>query len=149
MFRSLAGVAALAVALTGVAAAQDKKVDDKAALSGTWEREANGLDLKYEFVGKDTLKISVFGGENGAIVTGKYTVDKDGVVKIKVTDVEEKGNFPSKPPKGAEFTFKWKVKGDTATVDEFTGLGTEEVKALAEAAKPLVEGEYARKKDKK
>jgi hypothetical protein len=148
MLRLLAGVSVLA-GLSGVAVAQDKKADDKAALSGTWVREANGLDLKYEFTGKDTLKISVFGGENGAIVTAKYAVDKDGLVKIKVTDVEEKGNFPSKPKKGAEFSFKWKVKGDTATVDDFTGIGSDEDKTLAEAAKPLIEGEYARKKDKK
>src|SRR5262249_40219129 len=88
---------------------KDPKKDD--APSGTWTREASGLDLKFEFTGKDTLKISVFGGENGAIITTKIEV-KDGVVKGKITDVEEKGNFPGKPPKGLEFSFKWKVKGD-------------------------------------
>jgi hypothetical protein len=150
MFRMLTGAAVLVLVVLSGASADDKKADDKdkPALSGTWTRESGGLDMKYEFVSKDMLKISVFGGENGAIVTAKYTVDKDGVVKIKVTEVEEKGNFPGKPPKGVEFSFKWKVKGDTATLDDFMGIG-DDAKKIAEAAAPLIEGEYVRKKDKK
>ncbi len=143
MFRLLAGVLAVA-ALFGAAAADDK---DTPALTGTWTRESNGLDIKIEFVNKDTLKVSAFGGENGAVVTCKYTAGKDGRVTIKITDVEEKGSFPSKPPKGVELSFTWKVKGDTATLDDFKGVG-KEGELLADAAKPVMEGEYARKKGK-
>ena len=143
MFRPLAGALALTVTLTLTAApAQDKKDDKGKALSGVWTREANGLDLKFEYAGKDTLKVSVFGGENGVIATCKYTADKDGAVKAKITAVEEKGTFAAKPEVGQEFSFRWKVKGDTATLDDLKGEKLEE-------AKPVLEGEYDRKKDKK
>jgi hypothetical protein len=120
------------------ASSQDKK-EKKAVLSGTWAREANGLDVKFEFSGNDTVKVSVFGGDNGIIATCKHTVDKDGLVKAKITKVEEKGTFEAKPPVGLEFSFKWKVKGDTATLDELKG-------EMVEDAKPVLEGEYERKK---
>lgn len=138
MFRTLIGSFAM-IALAGVAIAEDKK-DDKPALSGMWVREANGLDLKVEFVGKDVVKMSAMADENGVTVTSKYTV-KDGMVKAKVTKVEIKGEFKAAPKEGLEFTFKWKVKGDTATLDDFEGEGLEN-------AKPVVEGEYAKKKGK-
>jgi hypothetical protein len=141
MLRLLAGGCALALVLaSGSAPAQDKKDAKADALSGIWLREANGLDLKFDFSAKDTFKISAFGGENGVIVTCKYTV-KDGAVKAEVTGIEEKGEFPAKPAKGQQFSFTWKVKGDTATLDDFKGDGLEE-------AKPVVEGDYARKKEK-
>ncbi|MDB5312474.1 MAG: hypothetical protein JWO38_6676 [Gemmataceae bacterium] len=141
MVRPLAFVVA-AFLFAGTAPAEDKKDKDKPALSGTWTREANGLDLKFEFVGKETVKIFAFHDDNGVIATCKYTADKDGLVKAKITDVEVKGEFKNKPAKGAEFSFKWAVKGDTATLDDLKGDDLEH-------AKPVLEGEYAKKKDKK
>jgi hypothetical protein len=140
MFRLLAATCAL-VLMIAFASRADAEQDpkDAPALSGTWLREANGLDLKIEFAGKDTLKIAVFGGDNGVIVTSKYTVDKDGLVKAKITDVEMKGTFPAKPPKGLEFSFQWKVKGDTATLDNIKGEGLDD-------ARPVFEGDYQKKK---
>ena len=136
MYRLFAVVPVVAlVLLCGPAAADDK---DKPGLSGTWTREANGLDLKFVFA-KDTLKVSAFAGDNGVTVTCKYTVEKDGTVKATVTKVEEKGSFPSKPPEGLEFSFKWKVKGDTATLDDVKGKELEDAKAV-------LEGEYQKKK---
>jgi hypothetical protein len=136
MLRLFAGAPALALVLAlGPAAADDK---DKVTLSGTWTREANGLDLKLVFT-KDTFKFSVFGGDNGVTATCKYTVEKDGTVKATVTKVEEKGNFPSKPPDGLEFSFKWKVKGDTAALDDLKGPDLADAKAI-------VEGDYQKKK---
>jgi hypothetical protein len=138
MFRLLAGVVALG--LVGVAAAQDKK-DDKKTIAGTWTREANGLDITFEFA-KDVLKITAVQGDNGVIVTTKFKAEKD-VVKVKVTNVEEKGNFPAKPPKDLEFSFKWTVKKDgDATLDELKGDGLDE-------AKGALEGEFKAKKAKK
>ncbi len=52
-----------------------------------------------------------------------------------------KGDFKAAPKEGLEFTFKWKVKGDTAMLDDFTAEGLE-------SAKPVIEGEYAKKKAK-
>lgn len=144
MFR-LTALAVLALATAGLAA--DDKKDDKKALTGVWAREAGGIDLKFDFDAvkdkKDVMKITVLAGDNGVVVTCKYKVEKDNKVKLTVTEVEEKGTFPQKPPKGLEIGFVWKVKGDTATLDELTGEGIEE-------AKPLLEGEYEKKKaDKK
>jgi len=131
-------IACVALSFAGFTAAEDK--EKPAALTGIWTREANGLDLKVEFAGKDVLKMTAMADENGVTVTSKYTV-KDGVVKAKVTKVEVKGEFKSAPKEGLEFTFKWKVKGDTATLDDFEAEGLEN-------AKPVVEGEYAKKKGK-
>ena len=139
MFRLLAGLCALVV--VSFAPAQEKKADDKAPAgpSGTWIREANGLDLKFEFAKGDTFKVSAFGGDNGVIVTCKYTVEKDGTVKATISKVEEKGMFASKPPEGLEFSFKWKVKDDTATLDDVKGDDVDPLRAH-------LEGEYALKK---
>jgi hypothetical protein len=135
MFRLLAGAFVLAL-LMGSAAADDKK-DSKEKLV-SWERETNGFDLKLEF-GKDKVKVNVFNGENGVIITCKMTMDKKGLVKVTVTDVEEKGTFPQKPKVGFEFSFTWKVEGDTGTLSDLTGEGLEN-------AKPLAEGDYKKKK---
>jgi hypothetical protein len=135
MLRLLAGGFALAL-LLGPVAAQDKKDEkDKAVV---WERESNGVDLKFEF-GKDTMKLTAFNGENGAIVTCKTKTDKDGVVMATVTAVEEKGNFPPKPKVGFEFSFKWKADGDKATLSDLKGEGLDD-------AKGIIEGEYKKKK---
>ena len=134
MLRLFAGTLAL-VLVVGPAAADDK---DKVTHSGTWTREANGLDLKFDFT-KETFKFSVFGGDSGVVVTCKYTVEKDGTVKATVSKVEEKGNFPAKPPDGLEFSFKWKVKGDTASLDDLKGPDLSDAKAI-------VEGDYQKKK---
>ena len=134
MLRLFAVVPVLALAAVGGPAA----ADEKAALSGTWTREANGLDLKFVFE-KETFKVSAFAGDNGVTVTCKYTVGKDGTVKATIAKVEEKGNFPSKPPEGLEFSFKWTVKGNTANLDDLKGKELED-------AKPILEGDYQKKK---
>jgi hypothetical protein len=123
--------------LLGSATAEDKR-DSKEEKLVAWERESNGIDLKLEF-GKEILKVNVFSGENGVIVTCKATIDKNGMVKATVTEVEEKGNFPSKPKTGLEFSFTWKVEGNTGTLSDLKGEGVEEAKAIAE-------GEYKKKK---
>jgi hypothetical protein len=134
--------ALVAVLLVGpVGRGDDKKDDkDKAKLSGTWVREVEGFEVKFQFVKKDELTITVMTGGNGAVVKAKYEVDKDGAVKGTVTEVEEKGEFPAKPPKGLEFKFKFKIDGKKATLSDFEAKD-------AENAKPVVEGEYQKKED--
>lgn len=134
MLRLLAGCVALAF-LIAPAPADDKK---DAPLGPSWERESSGIDLKFEF-GKDTMKMTVFNGENGAIITCKTTTDKDGVIKATVTEAVEKGTFPPTPKKGFEFSFKWKADGDKATLSDLKGEGLDDAKAL-------IEGEYKKKK---
>jgi hypothetical protein len=134
LFRIVAGVVALS--LLGAPSAADDKKDKPAAT--TWLRESNGVDLKFEFT-KDTLKGTVMSGDNGFVATCKITTDKDGLVKARVTEVEEKGNFPGKPAVGLEFSFKWKVDGDKAELTDLKGDGVED-------ARGIVEGEYKKKK---
>lgn len=134
---------ALAAALFvgSVAVADEKKNDkDKPKLSGTWAREVEGFEVKFAFAKADEMKVTVMNGANGAVVKCKYTVDKDGVVKATVTDVEEKGEFPAKPAKGFEFELKFKIEGKKAKVSDFKGEN-------ADGAKPIIEGDYDEKKD--
>jgi hypothetical protein len=135
MFRLFAGGVALAlsVLISNPVAAEDKK-DEKAQ---AWVKEAGDLTLKFE-IGKDTAKYHVFVGENGVILTAKLTREKD-VISSEITDVEVKGNFPGAPKKGDKISFKWVVKGDTATLSDLKGDGTD-------GAKESVEGEYKLKK---
>lgn len=138
--------ALLAVALfagLGSISAEDKK-DDKAKPTGVWSKEADGLKLTFDFTKADVLVLVAAAGENSLTVTGKYTVDKDGLIKVKSDKIEVKGEFPVKPKDGYTFQFKLKVDGKTAKLSDF------DASESADEAKPAVEGEYAKaeKKDK-
>ena len=128
--------AGFALGLIATAAPAEDKKDNPATT--TWLREVNGIDLKFE-LGKDTMKASVFQAENGFVANCKITRDKDGTIKVKVTDVEEKGSFPAKPKVGFEFSFKLIEKGDAAELSDLKGENLED-------AKPVIEGEYKKKK---
>ncbi|HSQ57724.1 MAG TPA: hypothetical protein VLM40_18525 [Gemmata sp.] len=105
-----------ALSLLGQTSIAEDKKDNPATT--IWERETNGVNLTFE-IGKDTLKGTVLAGDNGFVATCKIEVGKDGIVKAKVTDVE--------------------VKDDTAELSDLTGDGVED-------AKPIVEGEYKKRK---
>lgn len=139
MLRMLACLSIVAVA--GLGYADDKKDEKKEspALSGKWIREAEGFSLTFGFE-KEKLTLDVTAGENGLIVTCSYKMDKDGVVTAEVTDVKEKGNFPTKPEKGTKIKFKIKADDKKATVSDFEAPD-------AEGAKAVVEGEYKKKVD--
>jgi hypothetical protein len=124
----------VAFALVGLAFAEEKKETPK--LTGTWVREHDGMEITFTFEEK-TASISVMIGDNGMTASTDYTVDKDGIVKAKVTKVEEKGTFPAKPVKGFEFSMKVKVDGKKAMVSEF--------KSEHEGAAAIIEGEYKQK----
>lgn len=93
---------------------------DKPALAGVWvhtERE-----LKIEFSDKDVLKISPRGKDEEILVLCKYTAGKEGLVKAKITaitalDVLEEAKVKELLPIGLEFSFTWRVKSNTATLD--------------------------------
>lgn len=124
------------------ALADDKKDDkDKRALSGDWVRKEG--ELKLEFGDKNVLKISPHGKDDVILILCECTLDKDGRVKVKITDFEGKEEVKEKVkeklPIGTEFSFKWKVKDDTATLD---GLKGDKVDLL----KSHLEGEYSKKK---
>lgn len=131
---ALAGLAVV-FALGTVTQADDKKAEGKSKLKGTWVREAEGLEIKIAFVKADEMTISVTAGDNGLKVTGSYKVEKDGTIKGTIKNVEEKGEFPSKPEKGQEFSFKFKIDGKKASLSDFEA-GDDE------GAKTVMEGDY-------
>lgn len=135
MFRLFVGALALALG-TGFVAAEDKKDKEKDKPT-TWVKEVGDLVLTFE-IGKETASYTIAAGDNGATIKSKVKWEKD-TVTSEVTGVEVKGNFPAAPKKGDKFSFKWVVKGDTATLSELSGDNTNE-------AKDVVEGEYKKKK---
>ena len=131
---------------SGVAAtAQDKKEpskDPKGQVAPVvWEREAEGIDLQFEFT-PEVLTVTAMLGENGFAARCKITTSKDGLMKVKIVSVKEIGSPPAKPSVGDEFSFRWKVNGDTAELSDLRGENVED-------AKSVVEGEYKKKKKKK
>ncbi len=136
-FTTLVALTALGL---GTAQAEDKKDDKKPAqpISGTWVKEAEGVELAFAFKSKDQLTLQATVGANSVTVTCKYAVEK-GVVSAEVTDVKEVGDFPAKPAKGYKMKFAFKVAKDTATLSDFDADNKDEVKGV-------VEGEYKAKK---
>ena len=143
MTRLLTALLAVALAGLGAARAEDKK-DDKAKPTGVWSKEADGLKLTFDFGKADILVLVAAAGENSLTVTGKYTVEKDGLIKVKSDKIVVKGEFPVKPKDGYTFEFKLKADGKTAKVTDF------DANESADEARHAVEGEYAKeaKKDK-
>lgn len=136
MVRILASLLAVAVGFS--VWAEDKK-EEKQQLKGAWVREAEGIEIEFNFKTKTEMLVVVTAGDNGVTLTCKYTVDKDNKVKATVTDVKEKGEFPAKPPKGYEFSFNFKIDKDTAKASDFQAENADEARAV-------VEGEYKAKK---
>jgi hypothetical protein len=134
--------AALAAALAlGLTAPADEKKDDKdQPLKGAWVKDVEGNELKFEFKTKTELIVTVTAGDNGCTLTCKYEADKDGKFKAEVTEVKEKGDFPSRPAVGYAFKGVFKIDKDTAKLTDFEAENADQVRGI-------VEGEYKRKKD--
>jgi hypothetical protein len=136
--KSLACVALLTCAALLIAA--DDKKDDKPALSGVWAMKQ--AEMKLKFADKNTLKISPHGKDEVILLVCEYSVDKNGMVKAKITDYagrdDAKQKLKEALPQGLEFTFNWKVKGDAATLDGVKGEHTDLLKSH-------LEGEYEKK----
>ncbi|HEY1859303.1 MAG TPA: hypothetical protein VGG61_03060 [Gemmataceae bacterium] len=124
--------------LAGSFAAADDK--DKPAMAGAWAKK--GGEMKIEFGDKGVLKLLPHGDKAGIVITCKYTQEKDGVVKAKITELEANADIKEKltqiVPVGLEFSFKCKVKDNAATVADVTGEKTD-------ALKSHLEGEYEKK----
>jgi hypothetical protein len=130
----------VAVALVGSPVAADEKKDAKPTLSGVWAQKG-GLKITFE---KDVMRVSPHGDNEVVILVLKYTVEKDGLVKAKLTDVEATEEIKAKVketvPENLEFTFKWQVRGGMAMLEDVSG-------EKADAVKARLEGEYTKKKD--
>src|SRR5262245_20896625 len=129
------------LALVGLAAHAEDKKGDKPALSGTWSKKDG--EAKIEFVDKGVVKIAPHGDSAVIGIVCDYTVDKEGLVKAKITEFEGKEevkkHIAEKLPVGTKLSFKWKVKNDTAKLDDVKCEKFEQVKSH-------LEGEYEQKK---
>jgi RNA polymerase sigma factor (sigma-70 family) len=121
-----------------VTATLDEK-DEKPALTGKWLKKDAEPILQFE---KDSFRFSPHGANEVIVLICEYTRDND-VVKAKVTGYEGKEQakkmIMEKLPVGTEFSFKWTVKKDAATLAEVKG-------EKAEVFKSHFEGNYEVKK---
>lgn len=126
--------------LAGLSATADDK-KDKSTLSGTWVQKEG--EHKIEFSDKNVMNIFPHGENKVIVIVCEYAIEKENRVKAKITGFE--GNDDAKNtvkeliPVGTEFTFQWKVKDDTAKLDD---LKCDKVEQL----KSHLEGEYGKKK---
>jgi hypothetical protein len=131
------GVLVLACVSTS---AEDKK-GAKPALSGTWVKKDG--ELKIEFSDKDVIKIVPHGDSSVLAIVCNYTVEKGDRVKVEVTGFEGKEEAKKKAqehlPIGFKFTFKWKVNGNAAKLDDLMGDDIEMLKSH-------LEGDFEHKK---
>jgi hypothetical protein len=123
------------------ASADDKKDKDKPTLSGVWTLK--GGETKLEFGKKKVLKISPHGDSELIAVICECTVEKEGMVKAKITDLagkdEAKEMVKELLPPGTEFSFKWTVKDGVAKLHDLKGEKVEPLKSH-------LEGEYSQQK---
>jgi hypothetical protein len=125
--------------LTGLSASADDKKEP--ALSGVWTLK--GGELMIEFADKNAIKIIPHGDSDVIVFLCEYALDKEGLVKAKITGFEGKAEAKESAknilPVGTKFSFKWKVKDDTAKLDDVKGDQDEHLKSH-------LEGEYEKKK---
>ena len=88
MTRLLTTLVALTALISSLASAttpaEDKKGDHP--IKGVWVKDADGVELSFNFKTKDELILKAKAGGNGMTATCKYTVEK-GVVSAEVTEV--------------------------------------------------------------
>jgi hypothetical protein len=123
------------------ASAQDKKDgQDTPALSGAWAQK--GGEVRIEYSDRDVMKIAPHGDKVAFVIVCKYTIEKGGRVKARLSEIEAseelKDKVKDKLPAGLEFSFGWKVKADTATLGDVKG-------EKADLLKSHLEGEYEKK----
>src|SRR5262245_56766227 len=108
--KTLAAIAVMACVALGLTArlapAEDKK-DAKTIPAGAWAKK--DADMKIEYADKGVLKISPHGKDELILILCSYTVEKDGLIKVKITDMEgeAKEKVKEKLPLGMAFSFKW------------------------------------------
>jgi hypothetical protein len=129
------------LSLSGLVASADDKKDDKPALSGTWGKKDG--ELKIAFVDKEVMKIIPHTDPTFITIVCDYTLEKEGVVKAKITSIEGKEEVKKHVleilPVGTKFSFKWKVNADAGKLTDVAG---KEIETL----KNHLEGEFEQKK---
>jgi hypothetical protein len=121
LLKSTVTLACAVVALASLAAAAAAGPDDKPAPTGVW-MQAEG-EAKIEFIDKEVLKIYPHGDNESVIVVCRYTIDKDELVEAKITEIDgtAKDKVKEIVPIGTKFSFKWRLKDATATLEDLEG----------------------------
>jgi hypothetical protein len=72
----------------------------------------DGGEMKIVFEKKDVMKLFPHGDNDVIVVLCHYTVEKDNLVKAKITELEGDGKEQAEKilPVGLEFSFKWTAK---------------------------------------
>jgi hypothetical protein len=133
--RTLSVLALFAAGLVAAPVNADEK-DAKKELSGSFKRKAGDLDMKIVFKKDNMMEFHIAVGDASAIMTSKYTKEKDGTIKCEVTDFEKKGDFPVSKDKGYKFSFKWETKDKKGVLSDLKGDD------IADEQKQAVEGDY-------
>lgn len=125
----------LLAALAGLVFAAPALADDKIkAPTGTWAKK--GGMLRLEFPEKGVIKLHPHGDQEVVVLIGKFTVDKDGIVKVKITDYDGNDDIKKKlkaaVPEGTSFKFKWSVDGEEATIADLEGENVENLRSHLE-----------------
>jgi hypothetical protein len=135
--RTLLGLSALVLAGSQVQA-DDK--NDKPTLSGCWGMKDSEPTLK--FTPEGGLTIYPHGDNNAISIECTYTLSKEGLVKVKVKDIDAPEKVIEQVKNvisiGLEFEFHWKADGDKAKLEGMEGKDVEHIK-------DRLEGEYAKK----
>src|SRR5206468_3880423 len=110
-----------------------------AALVGVWVQKDG--EMKIEFADKDVMKLFPHGDNEVIIIVCSYALEKDQLVKAKITDLEGKAKEKAKEllAPGLKFSFTWQVKNDTATLADVKSKDVELLKSH-------LEGKYEQKK---
>jgi hypothetical protein len=124
----------VAVLLSSLSAPADEKKDDKGIPSGVWAKKDG--EMRIQFADKDVMKLAPHGDPSMVGIVCKYTVEKDGRVKAKVTGYEGSEEVQKRiqehVPNGFEFSFAWKVKDNEARLDDLRGKDVETLKSHLE-----------------
>jgi hypothetical protein len=139
MVRSVLALSALIV-VCAAAYAQDKVKKP----IGTWVRE-NGDNKVTFLIQNDKLTATLHTGNGDLVVQTTYEVDKDSVLKAKITKVD-KNDVGAQVEEGHTFTFKFKIADGTMSVSD---LKDKDGNDPGEGPRSLVEGDYKKEKDKK
>lgn len=130
-------LACSAFLLANLAAGSDTEDREKPALSGIWTLKDG--ETKIEFSDHNVMTISPHGDPSVIAVVCEYTVEKEGRVQAKITDVggkeEAKEVVKGMLPVGTEFHFIWRANRDTAKLEQVKGEKIEPLKSH-------LEGEY-------
>lgn len=132
--------ATTALALTLFCAAPLAAADEVKKPMGTWTKKEGDFMVTFQ-IKADGMHVTLKGeGDRKIDVDADYGVTKDGVLFGRVNKCKKEG--AEGPEEGDLFSFRFKVEKDKMTISDLTAH------KISDEAKKLVEGDYAKEKEK-